>query len=127
MPGARGMVARSEMPGARPEKVARSEVPGARGKLLHEAASPAEPALKTELLTLLNDDTDTDGWAERATNVCWAQLRAPLAGKEALLPGRLTEVRTALDAPTTDRINHEMRSELRARAQVGCALSSIGS
>ena len=78
---------------------------------LQAAASPAEPALKSELLALLE--------SEAATNTCWAQLRTPGKGSaKALIPDRLDDVRAALDAPPNDMRRQAMLAELHEKADV---------
>ena len=63
-------------------------------EILHNlaaAASPAEPALKSEMLALLGN--------EAVTNACWAQLRIAGEGENdpPLLPNGLGDIREALD------------------------------
>ena len=76
---------------------------------LAAAASPAEPALKSELLALFGN--------EAVTNACWAQLRSSKGeGDAALLPSGLAELRKALDEPSHKDGYRNMHDRLQRRA-----------
>lgn len=82
-------------------------------EILHNlaaAASPAEPALKSEMLALLGD--------EAVTNACWAQLRTAAKGENdpALLPNGLGGIREALDDSQQGDRYRNMYERLKRRA-----------
>jgi hypothetical protein len=81
-------------------------------EILHNlaaAASPAEPALKSEMLALLGD--------EAVTNACWAQLRIAKAENDLpLLPDRLGDIREALDDSQQGDRYRKMYERLKRRA-----------
>ena len=83
-------------------------------EILHNlaaAASPAEPALKSEMLALLCN--------EAVTNACWAQLRIAGEGEnEPLLPNGLGEIRKALDDSQQGDSYRDMYERLKRRADV---------
>lgn len=81
-------------------------------EILHNlaaAASPAEPALKSEMLALLGN--------EAVTNACWAQLRIAKAENDPpLLPNGLGEIREALDDSQQGDRYRKMYERLKRRA-----------
>jgi len=81
-------------------------------EILHNlaaAASPAEPALKSEMLALLGN--------EAVTNACWAQLRIAKAENDLpLLPDRLGDIREALDDSQQGDRYRKMYERLKRRA-----------
>ena len=81
-------------------------------EILHNlaaAASPAEPALKSEMLALLDN--------EAVANACWAQLRIAKAENDLpLLPDRLGDIREALDDSQQGDRYREMYERLKRRA-----------
>ena len=81
-------------------------------EILHNlaaAASPAEPALKSEMLALLGN--------EAVTNACWAQLRIAKGENDpALLPNGLGEIREALDDSQQGDRYRKMYERLKRRA-----------
>jgi hypothetical protein len=81
-------------------------------EILHNlaaAASPAEPALKSEMLALLGDEAET--------NACWAQLRIAKAENDpALLPNGLGDIREALDDSQQGDRYRKMYERLKRRA-----------
>ena len=82
-------------------------------EILHNlaaAASPAEPALKSEMLALLGD--------EAVTNACWAQLRIAGEGENdpPLLPNGLGDIREALDDSRQGDRYRDMYERLKRRA-----------
>ena len=82
-------------------------------EILHNlaaAASPAEPALKSEMLALLGN--------EAVTNACWAQLRiaAKAENDPPLLPNGLGDIREALDDSQQGDRYRKMYERLKRRA-----------
>ena len=81
-------------------------------EILHNlaaAASPAEPALKSEMLALLGN--------EAVTNACWAQLRIAKAENDPpLLPNGLGDIREALDDSQQGDRYRNMYERLKRRA-----------
>ena len=82
-------------------------------EILHNlaaAASPAEPALKSEMLALLGN--------EAVTNACWAQLRIAGEGENypPLLPNGLGDIREALDDSQQGDRYRNMYERLKRRA-----------
>lgn len=81
-------------------------------EILHNlaaAASPAEPALKSEMLALLGN--------EAVTNACWAQLRIAKAENDPpLLPNGLGDIREALDDSQQGDRYRKMYERLKRRA-----------
>jgi hypothetical protein len=81
-------------------------------EILHNlaaAASPAEPALKSEMLALLGDEAET--------NACWAQLRIAKGENDPpLLPNGLGDIRKALDDSQQGDSYRNMYERLKRRA-----------
>jgi hypothetical protein len=81
-------------------------------EILHNlaaAASPAEPALKSEMLALLGDEAET--------NACWAQLRIAKGENDPpLLPNGLGDIREALDDSQQGDRYRKMYERLKRRA-----------